>query len=213
MNSGFIKEDLEGLKETYIKSLHCGCENMQTSHENLRTRTNAWKKKKLAKNKHCGSHHQPTWAARASILLTLHTVGCGGSQRDVFGMRRFHHDVLWQHNYALKLTSHGSPNHISCSSESRIPAAALELRGGAEEGCGELWRGGWSSEPEAKRMECNSSGLETRRRGDWIGMSEERQWFFTLHQHQIKGTGKKSRSEGTEGQGWQKSAVSKRGEC
>lgn len=35
-------------------------------------------------------------------------------------------------------------------------------------------------------------------------MSEERQWSFTLHQCQIKGTEETSRKSGTERQGWQK---------
>lgn len=64
-----------------------------------------------------------------------------------------------------------------------------------------------------KLSKCKSSRLENRRRGGCIGMSEECQWSFTLHQRQIKGTGKQSGSLGTERQGWQKSAGSKRGEC
>lgn len=39
------------------------------------------------------------------------------------------------------------------------------------------------------------------------------QWCFTLHQCQIKDSGKKSKSESTEGQGWLKSAGRKKGEC
>lgn len=125
------------------------------------------------------------------------------SHRDVWGLRCFHHDVLWQHNYALYLTSHGSPSHISSSLLAATGAeggSAGRKRGLGGEG-GEAW--------SLKRSTCKAkgSGLEARRRGGWMGMSEERQRSFTLHHRQIKGTGEKSRSWGTEGQGWQKSGV------
>lgn len=68
----------------------------------------------------------------ASILSVLHAEGCRVIGSQCLGLRCFHHDVLWQHNYALYLALHGSPNHISCSLESSIPAATVELRERAE---------------------------------------------------------------------------------
>lgn len=120
----------------------------------------------------------PPIAAMPSTSLhfinTTRTVN--GSQRDVWRLRRFHHDVLWQHNYALDLTWHGSPNHISCGSECSIPtaAAAAELRGGAAR-MGVL---GWvNSEPGAKQRERNGNwrpgaeGAEQRCRRSAHGLS------------------------------------------
>lgn len=97
----------------------------------------------IGENKH--------WLDTIMDSVSLHFIGaaCRMIQSDsipmqCLGLRCFHHDVLWQHNYALYLASHGSSNHISCSLESSIPAATAELRErvegwGRDERGGEAW--------------------------------------------------------------------------
>lgn len=144
MDPGLMAEDLKRTKSISpkIPSLWLSW-NKRTSCQNLSNKlfwgdncSDRWKQAPI------GSLQLPSWTVGASILLTLHTERYRviGSQRDVLGLRCFHHDVLWQHNYALHLTSHGSPNHISCSSGSSVPAATVGLIEG-EEGRGE--DGGW----------------------------------------------------------------------
>lgn len=149
----------------------------------------------------------------ASILLPLHTEGCRaiGSHCEVCGLRCFHHDALWQHNYALYLTSHGSPNHISNSSGSSSTAAAAvveKLRdagGGGEEV--------WSSDPGAKQMQRSGRRLESRHRGAEKGCQRSGSGLSLCINVRLRALARRAGSWDTEGQGWQRSVRSRKREC